>query len=97
MSSGTGPCADLCDNPVAMTAPNYSSGNLTSGERCFESTGSHQGYVCGNMMSRTLTINDATEAVCNGSGQNNLGAKRNGGYCFQITAGEPPYAYFGTF
>jgi hypothetical protein len=45
------------------------------------------------MASRTLKVNNTTMS-CNGW---SLPAKRNGGYCIQVTAGTPNYAAFATW
>jgi len=35
--------------------------------------------------------------TCNGANWSSLPAKRNGGYCIQVTAGGYPYAYYTTW
>jgi hypothetical protein len=91
--SGTNPCASLCSNPVVFTTPSYQSGNLGTGAICRETTANLSGGNCSNMSSRTLTVN-GTAMNCTGW---TLPAKRNGGYCIQVTAGSPDYASFATW
>ncbi|MGC4067137.1 MAG: hypothetical protein QM784_21355 [Polyangiaceae bacterium] len=50
---------------------------------------------CGNFdVGRTFKINGTTVS-CTGAAT--LPAKRNGGYCFQASAGTPAWAYFSTY
>jgi hypothetical protein len=91
--SGTNPCAGLCSSPVVFTTANYQSGNLGAGAICRETTANLSGGNCSNLSSRTLTVNSTT-MNCNGW---SLPAKRNGGYCIQVTAGSPDYASFSTW
>jgi hypothetical protein len=91
--SGTNPCAGLCSNPVVFTTANYQSGNLGTDAICRETTANLSGGNCSNMSSRTLTVNSTTMS-CNGW---SLPAKRNGGYCIQVTAGTPSWASFSTW
>jgi endoglucanase len=95
-SSGTNPCASLCSNPIVFTTRSYSSGNLGSGATCHEYVGDLGGGNFGNFVSpRTLSINGVS--LGSAGGNITLPAKRNGGYCFQATAGSYDYAYFGTW
>jgi hypothetical protein len=55
------------------------------------------GGNCGNFAApRTFQIN-GTLMSCTGGNWPSLPAKRNGGYCFQATAGDFPWAFFTTF
>jgi hypothetical protein len=90
---GTTPCAGLCTSPVVFTSQNYQSGNLGTGATCHETTVNLNGGNCSNLSSRTLKVNNTTMS-CNGW---SLPAKRNGGYCIQVTAGTPSYTSFATW
>ena len=46
-----------------------------------------------SLASRTLKVNNTTMS-CNGW---TLPAKRNGGYCIQVTAGTPSWTAFATW
>jgi hypothetical protein len=92
--TGTGPCAGICSSPTTFAGPGFSSGNLTTSERCFETMATIQGYNCSNMMARELSVNDVVKDCGNNQSP---GAKVNGGYCFHVTAGAPEYASFTTF
>jgi hypothetical protein len=63
---------------------------------CHETTSNLQGFNCGNFASgRTFRVNNVL-ATCNYSNQA-LPAKRNGGYCFQASAGDYAWASATTF
>jgi hypothetical protein len=94
--SGTNPCAGLCSSPTTFGPPaNYSSGNLHLAATCHETTENLQAANCGEMSGRTFQVNGTT-VTCNG-GNIALPAKRNGGYCFQASAGGLDYAWFSTW
>lgn len=95
-SSGSSPCAGLCSSPVKFTTASYNSGNLGSNATCHETTAAVTSGNCGNLGTRPFTINGTTMS-CNFQNWSAMPAKRNGGYCFQATAGTPTYAYFSTF
>ena len=91
---GSGPCSDLCGDPTSV-AIRKNSGDLGIEATCTEVLGSASGMVCGNFVPpRTLSVN-GTIVSC--TGNITLPAERNGGFCFQATAGQYPYAYFSTF
>ena len=90
---GSTPCAGLCTSPVVFTTQNYQSGNIGTGATCHETTANLIGGNCSNISSRTLKVNNTTMS-CNGWA---LPAKRNGGYCIQVTAGEPSWTSFATW
>ena len=93
----TSPCSGLCTSPTPFSSASYSSGNLGAGARCFETSASLRGGVCGNFASsRKLSVNGVAVA-CNGGNWPSLPAKRNGGYCVQASAGDYPWAYFVTW
>jgi hypothetical protein len=48
------------------------------------------------MTGRTLTVNGTTE-TCTGSNWPSIPAKRNNGYCLQVTSGGLSYASFATW
>lgn len=90
------PCGGLCTGPTVFAGPSYNSGNLGTGARCFETTANLIGANCGNFASgRTFEVNGTT-VTCNG-GNISLPAKRNGGYCFEASAGNEAWAYFSTW
>ena len=62
--------------------------------RCFETTTNLNGGNCSNMTSRVVTINAGAAQNCGGW---TLPAKRNNGYCIQVTAGTPDWASFATW
>jgi hypothetical protein len=89
-------CTDLCAGPVPFEGPNYNSGNLGTGAICRETTATLTGANCGNFAStRTFRVNNELR-TCNG-GNITLPPKRNGGYCFQASAGDFAWAYFATW
>ena len=53
-------------------------------------------WNCGNFVNgRTMSDNENTYVNC--SGNKSAPAKRNGGYCFYASAGDHPYAFFGSW
>jgi len=95
---GTGPCAGLCANPIIITMVQLPSTNQGTDATCYESTLTHQGGNCGNFMApRTFSINGTVIPICTSGGNFSLPARVNGGYCFQSSAGQPQFAYFGLF
>jgi hypothetical protein len=97
--AGTGgvtgrPCDGLCVNPVPYQIGAISD-DLGTGATCHEAVGTIQGLYCSNFVPpRTLTVN-GQEISC--STGRPVPAPRNGGYCFQTTAGDRPYATFGAY
>jgi len=86
-------CSGLCTTPTQFAGPNFSSGNLGTAATCFQTAANLSGANCGNFASgRTFRVNNVL-VTCNG-GNISLPAKRNGGYCFQASAGNYPWAYF---
>lgn len=95
-AGGSTPCSGLCSSPVVFSSQSYHSGNLGTAATCHETTASLQGLNCGSFAAgRTFHINGAL-VTCNGANVT-LPATRNGGYCMQASAGDPPWAYFSTF
>ncbi len=95
--SGTTPCSGLCTSPIVFTSVNFNSGNLGTAATCHQTVANINGGNCGNFSGgRTFRIND-TLMSCSGGNWPSLPAKRNGGYCFQATAGDFPWAFFVTF
>jgi hypothetical protein len=89
------PCTDICQSPTSFPQY-YSSQNLGTTARCFETTASLVSGNCGGFVSpRTLAINGTT-MTCNGQNWT-LPPKRNGGYCVKVTAGQNTWAQFSTF
>ena len=96
LQAPTTPCGGLCSNPTTITTQWYGSGSLGTGARCFESTFNLTSGACGGFVSpRTFSVNGAN-AVCDGPNLV-LPAKRNGGYCFQASAGQNSWAWFQTW
>jgi hypothetical protein len=93
---GTAPCSSLCTSPTIFSSQSFQSGNLGTAATCHQTIANLTGANCGNFAaSRVFRINDVV-TTCNG-GNVPLPPKRNGGYCFQSTAGDFPWAYFVTF
>ena len=93
---GTAPCTNLCTSPTIFSSQNFHSGNLGTATTCHQTVANLTGANCGNFAAgRVFRINDVV-TTCNG-GNVPLPPKRNGGYCFQSTAGDFPWAYFVTF
>lgn len=98
-NTGTGPCMGFCNNAIVITTQGFTSPALGILATCHETTINIQGGECGNFVApRAFTINGRTQ---NCAGSTNwtlpLPAKQNNGYCFQTTAGQNSFAYFGTF
>jgi hypothetical protein len=91
--STSGSSKALC-SPWTVKSEPISSTNLSSSAVCVETTSMSSGY-CGNMSKRTLTVNGTT-MTCNGQNWASLPAKRNGGYCIQVSAGTSTSAYYDT-
>jgi hypothetical protein len=92
----SGPCDGQCMNPVIFTTQSYNTGNIQTAAKCYQTTANLQGANCGNFVApRTLAVNGELR-TCNG--QNfAMPAKRSGGYCLVVSAGDHPWAYFQTF
>ncbi|MGC4069081.1 MAG: carbohydrate-binding protein [Polyangiaceae bacterium] len=92
-----GPCSGLCTNAISFTSSSYYSGELGTGARCYQTTETLNGGHCGNLAEgRSFSLN----SVVMPSGTNfptPLPQKRNGGYCFQISQGDYPWAFFVTW
>jgi hypothetical protein len=90
------PCTDICASPTTFSTQYFSSQNLGTTARCFETTANLISGSCSGFASpRTLSINGTTMS-CNGQNWT-LPPKRNGGYCVNVTAGQNPWAQFNTF
>jgi hypothetical protein len=73
------------------------SNDLGTAAACHTVTGTRGEFNCGNFVApRTLEIN-GTAVDCVPSGQGTLPAARNGGWCFQASAGDFAWAWFGTY
>src|SRR5262249_3805031 len=91
------PCSGLCNNPVRFSVSNnghFSSGNLGTGEVCFETKstlflGNSRNFVA----PRVRTVNGRPEPL-NGNWNYPLPPQRNGGYCIQAPPGDPSFAAF---
>jgi hypothetical protein len=94
--AATGPCASLCTSPTVITLP-HAAANLGSDATCEEAKGAIEGGNCGNFVSpRTFKVNGVT-VPCTTADWTKIPPLRNGGYCFQASAGSHTYAYFVTF
>jgi hypothetical protein len=97
-TGGQGPCSGLCAPAIEFTlAPTsaYVSGNLGIQATCHETTSTLAGAGCSNIAApRTFSVNGTVESC---AGVLVLAAIRNGGYCFQASAGGVAYATFFAF
>ena len=97
-TGGQGPCAGLCAPPIVFmlaTMSPYVSPQLGLQTACYETTSFLNGGGCSNIAPpRTFSVNGTPES-CDGSLV--LPARRNGGYCFQASAGGVAYAVFFAF
>ena len=88
------PCSGLCSNPIVFTGPSYYT-QLGTSATCHQTTSNLSGFVCRQFTApRTLSVNGSV-VTCNDQ-QQAAPAKRNGGYCFQASTGNPTWAYFQT-
>jgi hypothetical protein len=76
---------------------NFESGNLGTGERCFETRsrlalGESSSFVS----PRQLTVNGRVQNL-NGNWKYPLPPMRNDGYCIQVTAGNNSFAAFAVW
>jgi hypothetical protein len=98
---GTGPCMDLCANP--LPAPLVTTITLGVNATCHESIANIADGNCGNFVApRTFTVNSVVIPVCTATMQGGtwplpLPPRRNGGYCFQASAGQASFAYFSIY
>lgn len=96
IEGGGTPCSDLCESPITSTSQYFSQSYLGTGASCYEVVASPTVANCGGFAgSRTLEINGTT-ATCN-SGSFTLPAKRNGGYCFVVGAGQDAWAWINAW
>jgi hypothetical protein len=96
-AGGGGPCASVCANPTKVTGPKYNSGGVGLGAACFEITADIMGGTCFNFEARTLKLNGTTESCAGSNWPLPLPAKKNGGYCIEISAGSNASAGIQTF
>lgn len=89
---GSTPCSGLCSNPTVMTSTSVNSTGTSA--ICYEYNGTKSSGNFGNFSStRHFYINGTDKGTSSGS--YTLPATRNGGYCFQSTAGDFAWGYFG--
>jgi len=70
--------------------------DLGTGATCHYVMGSSGTAQCGNFVApRALTVNGTTALPCDAG--HPLPAPRNGGWCFEATAGDYAWAWFGTY
>jgi hypothetical protein len=96
VTASNDPCAGLCSPWVVKPGPGIQEGYLGTAAICHETTANVLGGNCGNMAGRTLKVNGTT-MTCNGQTWALLPAKRNNGYCIQVTGGGYAYAYYTTW
>jgi hypothetical protein len=96
-TGGGGPCATVCANPTKVTGPKYNSGGVGLGAACFEISGDIMGGTCFNFDARTLKLNGTTESCAGSNWPLPLPAKKNSGYCIEISAGSNASAGIQTF
>jgi subtilisin family serine protease len=95
---GAGPCTGLCSNPVVFSTAGYNSQNLGTSATCHQTTANPVQFNCGNFASgRTFRVNNRLVTCNNQNVALSTIGKRNGGYCFQASAGNYDWAYFATF
>jgi len=107
-TTGTTPCAGLCAastmiktfTVMAGTTYNVSSVGTTA-EACYETKSAVTHANCNNLSGRTLSVNGGSGHTDTGANPNCsnfvLPATRNGGFCFQFSAGMPDYAAFSVY
>jgi hypothetical protein len=96
-SCGSTPCSAFCANPTVYDTASYQNANLGSGASCYQTTAALIGGNCGQFVApRKLSVN-GTVMSCDSGNWSGLPPKVNGGYCIQVTAGNQPWAYFGTW
>ena len=87
------PCGGLCQNPMTFSG-SHGASNLGTGATCHETTSNLTGGLCGGFASpRTFSVNGSVVS-CSGIV---FPPKRNGGYCFQASAGNEPWAWFSVW
>lgn len=91
------PCTGLCspnsDSGWVLGAPTFSSGNIGTGAYCRYTYNTINGGNCGNMSARTLRLN-GQPMTCNGGTWAAIPPSHNAGWCIQVTAGSPAWAYY---
>ena len=102
LSDGTGPCMGLCAPAVVYSQPpNFGSPQfLASQSACYETLSAVHGGGCSNCGGRINSINGVPVPVTGWPAT--LPAAVRGGYCIQISVGQPgggavDYASFYTF
>lgn len=92
------PCAGLCANPVAFSAPDgttFRSGNLGKNAACYETLSQLDTGTCTHVTGpRTLRVNGVDEPCNNRGWPAPLPPQRNDGYCIQVSGGNDPSASF---
>jgi hypothetical protein len=85
-----------CDPVLSTLSVAHSNVPRSKVEVCYETSANLTSGNCGGFVRpRTLSINDTTMS-CSGSSWS-LPAKRNGGYCFNSSAGQDSWAWFSTW
>lgn len=88
------PCTGLCEDPEIMSwNVDFHGNNLGTDALCIETMTPLHGGNCGNFAAgRNMFIN-GTSMTCNGVDWTSVPAARNGGYCFEVTPGDYPWAF----
>jgi hypothetical protein len=91
--------ASAIQTPFTVTGNSYGVSQVgTVDEICYETKSAVTHFNCNNLTGRSLSVNGGTGHTTDCNGNNlSLPAARNGGFCFQFTAGQPPYAAFSVF
>lgn len=91
------PCDEVCAEPTVFTTSSYTSPNLGTAARCFETEAPLTGGVCGNFVNPKRLFVNGVEMTCNWSQWPLIPPPRNGGYCIEATSGNQAWASFTTW
>lgn len=93
---GGGPCEGVCTAPQRFSSLGFQAGNLGAAAACYETRTTPIAGACGGFAGgRTLTINGTT-VLCD-SGNFSMPPAVNGGYCFNVSAGDNAWAWFAVW
>jgi hypothetical protein len=96
IQGGGTPCSSLCASPQTSTSQFLSKSYIGTGAACYEVIASPTTANCGGFASnRTFSVNGNSVSCTSQSFA--LPAKRNGGYCFVVGAGQNPWAWLNTW
>jgi hypothetical protein len=93
-SGPSAPCDGICDNPTrfVLTAGNFTSPPLGTGESCWETFNSITRGIASNFVARSLLVNGSPV-----SGAFEVGPARAAGWCVYVGSGDYSYANFQVF